>query len=212
VHNSGNLEGKITYADLGIVLNINKPGSTVKKGILIQCKKLYHKKGKFSLDNTYDAFNPEQFKNIQNKVKNGLNYLYLFYHPTSKSFEKKQDILIKEVKCKLKSHDFYVLPYSLNNPGIKILSTDLIAKLGNKFSLKDCYVVSDRYKRDFIDFSSFMIDLLSCKYQNNPKILEKQLQLCSGKNSENKNFFETGIVTKNTLEIEYNSDNIENIS
>lgn len=63
-------EGKISFADLGIVFERRDAlGGHLRKAVLVQSKRLYHKNRAFSLDSEYEGYHHDQFENLKLLVK-----------------------------------------------------------------------------------------------------------------------------------------------
>jgi hypothetical protein len=192
-------EGNVSKADLGIILEIvNNSGESIRKGILIQCKKLKTDDESYNLNSKYNGL-AQQSKNefgeyedqldliIKKEKRDKFQYCYLFYNPSLKAFESEKNLIIRyEGGYNFIGCNFHI------RPGIKVTDTNFIVKTikntkHKKFSLKEAYEsrqCSEKEGISFINFSSFMTKMLKCEIgtleSKNPRIID----ICNGKDEK----------------------------
>ena len=83
--------GSVSHADLGIILRRESPltGEFIEKAILVESKRLYPVKDKYSLRSRYTGFDPQQFNSLSAIAKtydqNGV--YYFLYNPGLIAFD-----------------------------------------------------------------------------------------------------------------------------
>lgn len=190
------------HADIGFLIKIKTSEKTIKKAVLVQCKRLKPNNGQFSVKSKYDQLikknkskEKTQFQKIIDCEHNyKLDYCYLLYNPLLTTFNDKDTINfyeqktgnLNELKC---------------SPGIKMMDTSFIANIDSNIpSLGDCYEKSSEYSMgiNFVSLSSFIMALFNCNYgdKNNQRLID----IVEGNDEQ------TGIKVRNKVKMGYYSD------
>lgn|GEM_PF-2348743 len=111
-------EAAVSHADLGIVVRREGSifGGPYTKGIIVQSKKLYHWKNRYSLRSAYEGFDPVQFTNLRDIAsKYGRRGVFYFlYNPKIDAFPEEEAKILVALEarvCSLFGGPTFPIPY-----------------------------------------------------------------------------------------------------
>lgn len=120
---TGRFEGDVSYADLGVVVEYREhTGQTFRKAVLLQCKRLFPKRGEFRLESEYESFNPAQFNSFAERVKEkpGDRYVgfYLLYNPDADGLADpaRKALAVHEGRYLRSHHPFFEYEHAFHSP------------------------------------------------------------------------------------------------
>jgi len=98
-------ESAVSHADLGIVVRRESSafGPSYTKGIIVQSKKLYPSKDKYSLRSAYEAFDPAQFQELK-KVASKYSWdgvCYFLYNPKLDAFSEEEAKTVRALEARM---------------------------------------------------------------------------------------------------------------
>lgn len=98
-------ESAVSHADLGIVVRRESSifGPSYTKAIIVQSKKLYPSKDRYSLRSAYEAFDPAQFQELK-KIASTYSWdgvCYFLYNPKLDAFSEEEAQIVRALEARM---------------------------------------------------------------------------------------------------------------
>jgi hypothetical protein len=129
-------ESAVSHADLGIVFHRESSvfGPSYTKAIIVQSKKLYPSKDRYSLRSAYEAFDPTQFQELK-KVASKYSWdgvCYFLYNPRLDAFPEEEAKTVKALEARMFSGTGWSgLPFPFWHPEFE----HFIHKFGRRYPI-----------------------------------------------------------------------------
>ncbi len=135
-------ESAVSHADLGIVIRRESSifGPSYTKAIIVQSKKLYPLKDRYSLRSSYEAFDPDQFQNLKNVAskysRDGV--CYFLYNPRIDAFSEEEAKILRALESRMFCGSGWSgFPFPMWHPEFEYF----IRKFWHRYPIWRCYPI-----------------------------------------------------------------------